>query len=256
MSREKAVDIKKSSGKACFVYKGKSWCGQIISTQGDKRAKLDVPGLGKILVPYSRLDMEGTSRLAGKSGEAAPQKKAWPTSPSTDENYHRSKEAIIPAIPASKITPMQNDVKRMGECIKGMQSRRGKFSGIATAENDPAFQKDEECVRTQTQELLDRLNNQYGAPENYIDISGKRRSTGRGELHGYYKPGSTKIRVYPFTKAKEQVVAPKTFLKTVVHEWVHHYDEQILGLKSIHTDAFYQRVNTIYNQLKNVLETR
>jgi len=255
MSRERAGEIQKSGGNACFVYKGKIWCGPVISTQGDVRAKLDVPGLGKILVPYSKLDAEGESKFKAKSGEPVPQRRVWST-PMDDENYRRSNELDMPEIPASKLVPMENAVKHMATCLEGMESRREKFPSASAAELDMTFRENKRCVENESQSILDRLNDHYGIPANDIDISGKRVATGRGEKHGYYKVGSTKIRVYPYTGKLEKVVAPKTFLQTIVHEWSHHYDEKKLGLNSIHTAGFYKRVNTIYNQLKNVLETR
>lgn len=255
ISRERAAEIMKSRGEACFFYKEKTWCGTIIGIRGDVRAKLDVPGLGKINVPYSRLNVGGGTQTSRASPvEPAPKKPSWATTPTDDENYKRSNALDIPEIPRSLLVPMQNGVKRMAGCIDDMKSRQKSIVDPSRLENDPMFIKGQECVEDEAQSLLDRLNDHYGTPQNYIDVSGKRRSTGRGELRGYYKPGSTKIRVYPYTRAKQQVVAAKTFLRTVVHEWNHHYDEKKLDLNSIHTAGFYSRTGKIYNQLKSVLD--
>lgn len=67
--------------------------------------------------------------------------------------------------------------------------------------------------------------------------------------YGYYKPGSKYIYISNRTAVRGQILAPKTFLDTLLHEWTHHYDHQKLGLNSIHSAGFYARLKDIKTKL-------
>ena len=52
------------------------------------------------------------------------------------------------------------------------------------------------------------------------------------------------------TAVRRKVFAFKTYLNTLVHEFMHHYDHQRLKLgASFHTRGFYQRVRDLLAQL-------
>ena len=62
------------------------------------------------------------------------------------------------------------------------------------------------------------------------------------------KPGiwATVLR----TAVRRKVIAFKTYVNTLVHEFMHHYDHQRLQLgASYHTRGFYQRVGDLVAQL-------
>lgn len=67
--------------------------------------------------------------------------------------------------------------------------------------------------------------------------------------YGYYKPGSKYIFISNRTAVRGQILAPKTFLDTLLHEWTHHYDHQKLSLNSIHTAGFYARLKDLKEKL-------
>ncbi len=81
-----------------------------------------------------------------------------------------------------------------------------------------------------------------------------------GQYYGVYRTRGEQdtrhsISVYSRTAKTQKYVAPKTFLRTLIHEWGHHYDKHKLKLNStFHTKGFYDRMNVIYNQLKEPLE--
>lgn len=79
-----------------------------------------------------------------------------------------------------------------------------------------------------------------------------RKSAGRVALkrYGYYRPASKNIHIHNLTAVRGQILAPKTFLDTLLHEWMHHYDTYKLRLRSIHSKGFYQRVNDLKEKLK------
>lgn len=67
--------------------------------------------------------------------------------------------------------------------------------------------------------------------------------------YGYYRPASKYIYITNFTAVQGKPLAPKTFLTTILHEWMHHYDYCKLKLNSIHTKGFYMRLASLTNAL-------
>ncbi len=67
--------------------------------------------------------------------------------------------------------------------------------------------------------------------------------------YGHYQPKTKGILIYNRTAVRGQILAPKSFLETLLHEWVHHYDFEKLKLNSIHTSGFYSRLNGLKARL-------
>jgi len=63
--------------------------------------------------------------------------------------------------------------------------------------------------------------------------------------YGYYDPNRQYIYINNRTAVRGQYLAPKTFLDTLLHEWLHHYDSKKLKLNSIHTSGFYARLKDL-----------
>ena len=85
-----------------------------------------------------------------------------------------------------------------------------------------------------------------------VQVKAERPSDARGELHGLYQSAGRRevISIWMLTAKRGQVVAYKTFLRTLVHEMGHHLDYQLLGLRdSFHTDGFFRRESSLVNQL-------
>lgn len=68
--------------------------------------------------------------------------------------------------------------------------------------------------------------------------------------YGYYRMQSRYIYIQNRTAVRGHPLAPKTFLDTLLHEWLHHYDTLALRLHSIHTAGFYQRLHSLKMQLR------
>ena len=88
----------------------------------------------------------------------------------------------------------------------------------------------------------------------HIIVSGTRPTNARGELHGLYTPAAERapatIKVWMITAKRGQVVAFKTFLRTLLHEVCHHLDYAMLRLpESFHTDGFYRRESSLFHQI-------
>ncbi len=87
-----------------------------------------------------------------------------------------------------------------------------------------------------------------------VQVSGTRPCNTRGELHGLYTPAhngtAATIKLWMMTAKRQQVVAFKTFLRTLLHEICHHLDYTLLGLPdSFHTDGFYQRESSLFYRI-------
>jgi len=80
-----------------------------------------------------------------------------------------------------------------------------------------------------------------------------------GELHGLYEPvDEVRIRarlyVWMRTAKRQQVVAYKTYLRTLVHELCHHLDYEYYRLEdSLHTQGFFRRESNMVKQLINYM---
>lgn len=84
-----------------------------------------------------------------------------------------------------------------------------------------------------------------------VRVAEGRPHNDRGELHGLYEPAESgdvpHITVWMRTARKGDVVKPRTFLRTLLHEVVHHIDMELLDLpNSFHTKGFYRRESSLY----------
>ncbi|HAH04401.1 MAG: hypothetical protein UV78_C0008G0024 [Parcubacteria group bacterium GW2011_GWA2_43_17] len=103
--------------------------------------------------------------------------------------------------------------------------------------------------------LLDELSDGAGIDIVKLKISQTRqyhkKYQGRvvSKRYGYYRPQSCYIYIQNLTAVRGQVLAAKTFLDTLLHEWLHHYDTKKLQLNSIHTAGFYLRLKSLKERL-------
>jgi hypothetical protein len=75
-----------------------------------------------------------------------------------------------------------------------------------------------------------------------IEVKGVRPRNARGELHGIFYPDAPRIVLWTRTALRHDVVKPKTFLRTLMHELVHYFDYAVLRLgNSYHTRGFFKR---------------
>lgn len=65
-----------------------------------------------------------------------------------------------------------------------------------------------------------------------------------------YSVRTRTIRIHNLTARRKQVVAPRTFLETLLHELMHHWDFELLKLRrSLHTSGFYHRLGNLKRAL-------
>src|SRR6202521_2768075 len=112
------------------------------------------------------------------------------------------------------------------------------------------------------QDLLDVLDEAASLPPCKLTVADRpqRHRSREGKLevktYGYYRiawestPRRGSIRIYNLTAIRQQLLAPKVFLETLLHEWVHHYDFTGLQLeRSPHTSGFFNRIRDLAETL-------
>lgn len=86
-----------------------------------------------------------------------------------------------------------------------------------------------------------------------IEVLAVRPTLRHAELHGLYTREERRvprIQLWMRTAQKRRVVAFKTFLRTLLHELMHHLDYELLKLEdSYHTEGFFKRESSLFHQL-------
>lgn len=114
-----------------------------------------------------------------------------------------------------------------------------------------------DCAATQRacQALVDALNKRLETPSIEVHVFERRPHNAEGELQGLYEPDEVtgalaRVSVWMRTARKEQVVKFRTFLRTLVHEVVHHLDYELYQLpETFHTQGFYTRESALMREL-------
>ena len=114
----------------------------------------------------------------------------------------------------------------------------------------------EDRARTQaaSQALMDALATALDVPAPRVSVLARRPELRDGELHGLYELAErgepAQIKVWMRTAHRKQVVAFRTFLRTLLHELCHHLDYERYALRdSFHTEGFYKRESSLLKQL-------
>lgn len=110
-------------------------------------------------------------------------------------------------------------------------------------------------VERSSQHLVDSICQQLNFSSARVHVLERRPHDDASELHGLYEPieqSRPRARIYVWmrTAKRQQVVAFKTYLRTLVHELCHHLDYEYYQLEdSLHTQGFFQRESNIVKQL-------
>jgi hypothetical protein len=111
------------------------------------------------------------------------------------------------------------------------------------------------AVARATNALANAICDQLSVTRVKIHVRETRPALGEGsELHGLYTfaddDAPAKIEVWMRTHAKAQVVRFRTFVRTFLHEVVHHLDVVLFDLDdSFHTEGFFRRESSLVRQL-------
>jgi hypothetical protein len=102
--------------------------------------------------------------------------------------------------------------------------------------------------------LMSELCRAFGVPSIRVVVRGVRPHNARGELHGLFsmtKPPA--IMLWMRTAKRHDIVKPKTFVRTLLHELCHYLDYSLLKLEdSFHTMGFFKRESFLVRSLAGV----
>jgi hypothetical protein len=150
-----------------------------------------------------------------------------------------------------RLSPSRKKIYRLSDAIATLGIPPGQEHGPTVLRIEAALRADDRSsVQRESQGLIDALAAGYRVPKVRVRVLAKRPIDGYGELHGLYEPeeGRTppQISVWMRTAQKQQVVAFKTFLRTVIHELCHHLDYELFALEeTFHTQGFYKRESSL-----------
>lgn len=151
-----------------------------------------------------------------------------------DKRTYRRSDAIV-------------DVPLPGAAAAALRPLAPRLELALTAENPVLAQ-------TIAAQLLQGLVSALATPPVRIEVLAVRPHDDWGELHGLYEPGederAARIQVWMRTARHKRVVAFRSFLRTILHEFCHHLDYEHFGLDdSFHTEGFYKRESSLFRQI-------
>jgi hypothetical protein len=150
-----------------------------------------------------------------------------------------------------RLSGERKKIYRQSDAIVTLGIPRGLEVGGIVGEIETALKSDDRAaVQRACQRLVDALNEGYRVPSARVRILSRRPDEGDGELHGLYEPGEgrfpARITAWMRTAQRAQVVAFKTFLRTLIHELCHHLDYELFALEeTFHTEGFYKRESSL-----------
>ncbi len=109
------------------------------------------------------------------------------------------------------------------------------------------------AVQRAAAQLCNRVTRALKVAPVEVRVLARRPRSADGELHGLYtleSDGSAKIEVWMRTAEHERTVAPRTFLRTLLHELCHHLDFVLFDLaETFHTQGFFRRESSLVRLL-------
>lgn len=99
-------------------------------------------------------------------------------------------------------------------------------------------------INQAAQALTDELCHLLGVTAVSVEVRGVRPHNQRGELHGIFYPRvrPPRIILWMRTARRHDIVKPKTFVRTLLHELGHYLDYALLKLSdSFHNSGFFKR---------------
>ena len=155
----------------------------------------------------------------------------------------------------ARLSPARQRIYRQSDAITTLALPAGLVAGARVAAIRRHLERDARAdVQKACQDLIDALVAGYRVPPIRMRVLAKRPVDSGGELHGLYEPGDgpavARITVWMRTAQRKDVVAFRTFLRTVVHELCHHLDYEMYALpETFHTEGFYKRESSLANAL-------
>lgn len=153
------------------------------------------------------------------------------------------------------LSPARKEIYRQSDAIGTLELPPGLDVGSRVIGiRDGLLRGHRPSIQKDAQALIDALVAGFIVPPVDVKVLAVRPSDVEGELHGLYEPDEeipvARISVWMRTAQKKQVVAFKSFLRTLVHEFLHHLDYEHFKLpETFHTEGFYKRESSLTNAL-------
>lgn len=125
------------------------------------------------------------------------------------------------------------DLKPSANALALVEALLGALEGGALA-----------SINRAAQALTDELCRLLGVATVSVEVRGVRPHNQRGELHGIFFPRARPPRIILWmrTARRHDIVKPKTFVRTLLHELGHYLDYSLLKLSdSYHSSGFFKR---------------
>ncbi|MBI2087973.1 MAG: hypothetical protein HYT78_04420 [Deltaproteobacteria bacterium] len=158
----------------------------------------------------------------------------------------------------SRLTQTEKRIYRKSDEISSVPVPAYPVLGRAVEELERALATgNRPLTRLTSQKFISLLAKILKVPPVQVEVMAVRPSRRWGELHGLYTPGRASavatITVWMRTAQRRQVVAFRTFLRTLIHELCHHLDYELFRLpESFHTEGFYKRESSLVHQLMGI----
>jgi len=154
-----------------------------------------------------------------------------------------------------RLSPARQRIYRKSDAIDTLALPPGIDGGACVVQiRECLIREDVKAVRRASQQLIDALVEGYRVPAIRIRVLARRPAEEGGELYGLYEPEeaatAARITVWMRTAQRKQVVAFRTYLRTLIHEMCHHLDYEMFELEeTFHTDGFYKRESNLAGAL-------
>jgi len=155
----------------------------------------------------------------------------------------------------ARLSPARQRIYRQSDAIQSLELPPGVATGAHVACIRASLVAASRAdVEAACQALIDALVAGYKVQKIRVRVMARRPADEEGELQGLYEPDDppkpAHITVWMRTAARKDVVAYKTFLRTLIHELCHHLDYELYKLsETFHTEGFYKRESTLVNAL-------
>ena len=109
-------------------------------------------------------------------------------------------------------------------------------------------------VQDEAYALMSELCRAFGVGAIRVEVRGVRPHNARGELHGLFRLSKPpEIVLWMRTAQRHEVVKPRTFMRTLLHELCHYLDYALLKMEdSYHTMGFFKRESFLVRSLMGV----
>jgi len=152
-----------------------------------------------------------------------------------------------------RLTRAQQRIYRQSDAVTSLRLPGAADLHVRVAALDATLlSEDPLAVQAGSQALFTGLTQAFGIGPCRVEVLAARPHGRWGELQGLYTTDRRlpRVQLWMRTARQRRVVAFRTYLRTLLHEFGHHVDYRYLRLAdSFHTQGFYQRESSLFHQL-------